>query len=101
MKPKEDRKVSGDGDRGVLMEDLDAKLDLVLEGYSALDKKIDLHHEEFVGFREETNFKFGIVVEKFTGIENELRGIRDELEHKLDREEFQLFQSGLGGLKQA
>ena len=101
MEPRKNKGADHEHCRDVLMEDLDAKLDLVLEGYSALDKKIDLHHEELVGFREETNFKFGIVFEKFRGIENELGEIRDELKNKLDREEFELFQRSIGGLKLA
>ena len=121
MKLKKERK-DRNGGHGVLMEDLDAKLDLVLEGHSALDKKIDQHHEEFVEFREETNFKFGIVFEKFrevdgrlgeidgrfdkidgriSGVDGVLQEIKKELSNKVDRAEFKLFRKEFSQLKSA
>ena len=45
------------------MEDIDSKLDLVLEGHRALDVKIDKNHEEFREFRKEANYKFGVLTE--------------------------------------
>jgi hypothetical protein len=101
MKQEENKKLDDDRGRGVLIEDLDVKLDLVLDGYSALDKKIDYHHEELVGFREETNFKFGIVFEKFGEIHNELQEVRSDPRNKLDRKEFELFQRSTNGLRNA
>jgi hypothetical protein len=122
MRSKENKKASNHRAHGVLMEDLDAKLDLVLEGHLALDKKIDQHHEESVEFREEINFKFGIVFERFdevderfgrieerfkgtegkiNGIEGMLREIRSELSNKVDRTEFELFRKEFGQLKNA
>ena len=122
MKIKEKGKAADKRAHGVLMEDLDAKLDLVLEGHSALDKKIDLHHEKFVEFKEETNFKFGIVFEKFgeiggkfdgidgrfdrvegrlDKIDGALRDIRNELNNKVDRTEFESFRKEFGVLKGA
>lgn len=46
---------------GVLMEDLDGKLDQVLEGYDALDTKIDRNHEEFREFVSGTSEKFELI----------------------------------------
>ncbi len=46
---------------GVVLEDINSKVSLVLEGHNALDKKIDIFKEEFVEFKEETNIKFKII----------------------------------------
>ena len=75
--------------RGVLMEDLDGKLDQVLEGYGALDAKIDKHHEEFREFVLETgekfrfigesiNERFGLVDKKFDIVFAELRELKGQ-----------------------
>ncbi len=57
---------------GVVLEDIDSKLDLVVEGHKALDTKIDKHHEEFREFRSEVNYKFGLVFDELHLIRNEL-----------------------------
>ena len=75
--------------RGVLMEDLDGKLDQVLEGYEALDAKIDKHHKEFHEFvfdtsekfrfiGESINERFGLVDKKFDIVFAELRELRGQ-----------------------
>lgn len=66
---------------GMLIEDLDSKMNLVLEGGEALDMKIDKNHAEFREFRQEVNDKFEVVFE-------ELYGIRKEIKGKVDRDEF-------------
>ncbi len=67
--------------RGVLKEDLDSKLDLVLEGFSALDKKID---DKIDGLSAKMDEKFDEVNVKFDVIFEELHDINgkvDKLEH--------------------
>jgi len=66
---------------GVVLEHIDSKLDLVVEGQQALDQKIDKNHGEFREFRDEVNYKFGIVFD-------ELHLIRNELKEKVSRDEF-------------
>ena len=70
---------------GVVLEDIDSKLDLVLEGHQALDVKIDKNHQEFQEFRSEVNYKFEIVFD-------ELHLIRNELKEKVSRDEFALLE---------
>ena len=55
----------------MILEDIDFKLDLVVEGHQILDKKIE-------GFREEVDGRFNDVDYKFELVFGELRLIRDE-----------------------
>lgn len=48
---------------GVVLEHIDSKLDLVVEGHQELDKKIEKVDEKIENFRQEVNFKFKIVQE--------------------------------------
>ena len=48
---------------GVLLESMDSKIDILVDGHQALNKKIDKNHQEFQEFREEANFKFKIITE--------------------------------------
>ncbi len=48
---------------GVVLEHIDSKLGLVVEGHKSLDKKIDRVEKDLGEFRQETNFKFKVVQE--------------------------------------
>jgi len=48
---------------GVVLENIDSKLDLVVEGHEALDKKIDKVDKKVEDFRKEVNYKFEIITE--------------------------------------
>ena len=84
---KKDKKVSG-----MILEDLDSKLDLVLEGHAALDLKIDKNHQE-------TNEKFEIVNEKLEMVFDELHLIRNELKEKIGRDEFIVLEKRVAALE--
>lgn len=79
---------------GVVLEDIDSKLDLVVEGHKALDTKIDKHHGEFREFRNEVNYKFGLVFD-------ELHLIRNELKEKVGRDEFTLLEKRVMALEKS
>lgn len=68
-----------------LLENMDSKIDVILEGYQVLDKKIsDLGeelNEKINVFRQEVDYKFERVFE-------ELHLIRNELKEKVSRDEF-------------
>ncbi len=66
---------------GVILEDIDSKLDFIVEGRFALDKKMDNNHQEFGEFRDEMNYKIEAVFD-------ELHLIRGDLVKKVDRNEF-------------
>jgi len=70
---------------GTILESMDSKIDQVLEGYGALDKKIDTNHKEFCEFRKEVSYKFDTVFD-------ELHLIRNDLKEKVSREEFVLLE---------
>lgn len=67
----------------MVLENIDSKLDLIVEGHKALDKKVDRNHQEFQEFRQEVNYKFEVVFEKFDDVTDELRVIRNELKQKV------------------
>ncbi len=111
---------------GVVLEDIDSKLDLIVEGQQVLDKKIDRHYGEFQEFRKEVDYKFEIVFEgqqvlggkidkvdkkvenlrtemdyKFELTFDELRLIRNELKEKVGRDEFVLLEKRVMALEKS
>lgn len=70
---------------GALLENMDSKIDVILEGHQVLDKKIGDLDEKFdkkiEDFRKEVNYKFDIVFD-------ELHLIRNDLKEKVGRDEF-------------
>lgn len=91
---------------GVVLEHIDSKLDLVVEGHRALDRKIDKNHEEFKEFRQEVNYKFEVVFEKFRDVDSKLESIgselhvvRNELKEKVGRDEFVLLEKRVSALE--
>jgi hypothetical protein len=79
---------------GVILEDIDSKLDLVVEGHRVLDKKIE-------DFREETDKRFNEVDYKFEIVFDELRLIRNELKEKVGRDEFILLEKRVAALEKS
>ncbi|MBI5306389.1 hypothetical protein HZB04_02305 [Candidatus Wolfebacteria bacterium] len=87
---------------GVILEDIDSKLDLVVKGHQSLDKKIDKNHLEFQEFRNEVNYKFKVVTETLNShtemigsmkmdieiIKQDIEFIKHGLRKKVDLEEF-------------
>jgi hypothetical protein len=66
---------------GVLLEDLDSKLDLVLEGQQGLGVRVDEVDKKVDNLKQDMDYKFEIVFD-------ELRLIRNELKEKVGRDEF-------------
>jgi GTP-binding protein EngB required for normal cell division len=93
---------------GVILENIDSKMDLVVEGRKALDKKIDKVDEKLEDFKKEVDYKFEIVFEKFDEVDKrfdevtgELRVIRNELKEKVDRDEFILLEKRVAALEKS
>ncbi len=90
------KKITSAHTAGVLLEHIDSKLDLLIEGNATLDKKInDVHtglHQELTELKKETNYKFDIVIE-------ELHIIRNELKEKVGRDEFILLEKRVARLE--
>jgi hypothetical protein len=66
---------------GVLLEDLDSKLDLVLEGQQGLGVRVGEVDKKVDNLKQDMDYKFEIVFD-------ELRLIRNELKEKVGRDEF-------------
>ena len=79
---------------GVILEDIDSKLDLVVEGVGTLDGKIDRHYGEFQEFRKDVGYKFELVFD-------ELHLIRNELKEKVGRDEFILLEKRVMALEKS
>lgn len=66
---------------GVLLERMDGKVDLLVEGHKTLDRKVDILHGEM-------NERFKVVNYKLELVFEELHVIRNELKEKVGRDEF-------------
>ncbi len=79
---------------GVVLEHIDSKLDLVVEGHQALDKKIE-------DFRGKVEQRFNEVDYKFELVFDELHLIRNELKEKVSRDEFALLEKRVIALEKS
>jgi len=93
---------------GVILEDIDSKLQSTAEGIMMLNEKVDRHHEEFNDFKKEVDYKFDVVFERFEQIDQrfdevtgELRVIRNEVKEKVGRDEFILLEKRVSNLEKA
>lgn len=84
----------GERQFGVVLEKIDSKLDLVVDGHRALDKKIE-------DFRKGVDERFNEVDYKFEVVFDELRLIRNELKEKVGRDEFSLLEKRVVKLEKA
>ncbi|MBU2109903.1 hypothetical protein KKB71_03065 [Patescibacteria group bacterium] len=76
----------------VLLENMDSKIDVLLEGHQVLDGKIEKVDKKIEDFREEVNYKFETVFD-------ELRLIRNELKEKVGRDEFFVLEKRVAALE--
>ncbi|MBI4159925.1 hypothetical protein HY504_02040 [Candidatus Wolfebacteria bacterium] len=77
---------------GVILENIDSKLDLVVEGHQVLDKKVD-------DLRLDMSQRFDDVDYKFSVVLDELGVIRNELKEKVGRDEFVLLEKRVAKLE--
>jgi len=78
----------------VVLEDIDSKIDLVVEGYQGLDKKIEDFKNEVDERSNGVDYKLEIVLD-------ELRLIRNELKEKVSRDEFILLEKRVIALEKS
>ena len=69
----------------MILEDINGKFDLVLEGYAALDKKLDNRFDELNEKIENNSFKIEILNQKIDGVEKKLTEKIDGVEEKLTK----------------
>lgn len=74
-KPKKVKNKLTQNHRGVLLEEMNSKIDIILEGHTGLDKKIDANHKEFQEFRKDVNFRFNEIDKKFGQVDKRFNGI--------------------------
>lgn len=77
---------------GVILEDIDSKMDLMLEGQRALGKRIDDLEIKVNSLEIKMNQRFDEVFE-------ELRLIRSELKEKVGRDEFLVLEKRVASLE--
>jgi len=68
----------------VILENMDSKFDLVLEGHAALDKKIDRKFDQLDGKIELCNFKIDVLNDKIDHVAADLRATDKRLSDKID-----------------
>jgi phage-related tail protein len=78
---------------GVLLEDLDSKLDLVLDGHKVLDKKIDGLGKELQEFKKDTKYKPDLIVK-------EIKEIKDKLDKVIYRPELEVLEKRVEKLEE-
>lgn len=64
----------------ILLEDISGKFDLILEGHTSLDRKMDRIHEELTENIEINNIKIDALSNRMERLERKVDG----LEHKVD-----------------
>ena len=73
------------GNLEMILEDINSKFDLVLEGYAALDKKMDNRFDQMNEKIENNSFKIEILNKKIDGVDEKLTGKIDGVEEKLGK----------------
>jgi len=80
---------------GVLLENIDSKFGLVLEGHKGLDKKIDKIGKNLEDFRQDTQYRFKTLIEMTAKntedieiIKSDIEFIKNSLKKKIDIDEF-------------
>lgn len=71
----------------ILLEDISGKFDLILEGHTSLDRKMDRIHEELTENIEINNIKIDALSNRMERLERKVDGLEhkvDGLEHKID-----------------
>ena len=68
------------GNLEMILEDINGKFDLVLEGYAALDKKLDTRFDELNEKIENNSFKIDVLNNKIDGVAVELKAHRADTE---------------------
>jgi septation ring formation regulator EzrA len=69
----------------MILEDINGKFDLVLEGYAALDKKLDNRFDELNEKIEHNSFKIDVLNKKIDGVEENLTKRIDSVEYNLTK----------------
>jgi len=69
----------------MILEDINGKFDLVLEGYAALDKKLDNRFDLLNEKIEMNSFRINVLSQKIDGVEEKLTRKIDGVEEKLTR----------------
>jgi hypothetical protein len=79
---------------GALLENMDSKIDVILEGHQVLDKKIDDLSNNVDKRFNEVDYKFDVVFD-------ELHLIRNDLKEKVGRDEFILLEKRVFALEKS
>jgi peptidoglycan hydrolase CwlO-like protein len=84
---------------GVVLENIDSKLDLVVEGHKSLDKKIDGVDQKLEEFSHNTDYKFKVLTEmtaknteNIEVMKSDIEIIKNSLKKKVDLEEFEILE---------
>ena len=65
---------------GVILEHIDSKLDLVVEGHEVLDKKIDRVDKKLEDFRKDADYRFKVLTEMTAKNTEDIAIIKSDIE---------------------
>ncbi|GFO52994.1 hypothetical protein GMSM_00010 [Geomonas sp. Red276] len=74
----------------IMLEKMDSNFQLVLDAYSALDRKIDAYREESNAKHDHTAFQIQVLNNKIDGVEERLTAGLEKVEDRLTRVEGRL-----------
>ncbi len=93
---------------GVLLEDIDSKIDLLVEGHQATDKKIEDFRKDVDKRFEETDYKLNIHTEMIGSmkmdteiIKQDIEFIKHGLKKKVDVDEFIVLEKRVAALEKS
>jgi hypothetical protein len=69
----------------MILEDINGKFDLVLEGYAALDKKLDTRFDVLNEKIDNNSFKIDVLNKKIDGVDTKLTAKIDGVDEKLSK----------------
>jgi hypothetical protein len=107
---KKEKQKGSDKGIGVVLEHIDAKLNLVVEGQHALGLQIEHVDGKVDNLQREMDYKFETLIDgqnefrkevdyKFETVFDELRLIRNELKEKVGRDEFVVLEKRMAELE--
>ena len=90
VKKKINKKQSPSSERhfGVILEDIDSKLDLVVEGVEIVDKKIEDFRKETDKKFSEVDYKFGVVFEGQQVLDKKIEDFKSEVNERFNEVDY-------------
>jgi hypothetical protein len=87
---KEDKSSKEATHSGAIVEDIEAKLDIIIESQQGFQRQLNYADKNLEDFREEVNLKFEVVFEKFDEVDKKFEIAAIEVANRFDGVETRL-----------